>query len=168
MNRTRLCVTVTAPTMEALRARRDEHSGAGLVELRLDTVERPDVRGAQRQHDGIGAVGHAEGVLDVQVLRQRRFELLEILLQDVGATAQHVAHQGHELLLIGALAQRGLRVAFDAVGELLAPLRDLRAGRGIDGRVGHVVVSCPAAVDDLSPRGLLRPSPRAVGERTRP
>jgi 3-dehydroquinate dehydratase/shikimate dehydrogenase len=32
--------------MEALRARRDEHSGAGLVELRLDTVERPDVRGA--------------------------------------------------------------------------------------------------------------------------
>jgi 3-dehydroquinate dehydratase/shikimate dehydrogenase len=44
--RTRLCATVTAETMPALRARRDAQSGADLVELRLDTVAEPDVAGA--------------------------------------------------------------------------------------------------------------------------
>lgn len=46
MDRSRLCVTVMAPTMEALRTRRDRLAGADLVELRLDGVDRPDVRGA--------------------------------------------------------------------------------------------------------------------------
>lgn len=46
MDRTRLCVTVMAPTMEALRARRDQLAGADLVELRLDGVDRPDIQGA--------------------------------------------------------------------------------------------------------------------------
>ena len=41
-----LCVTVTAPTMAELRRRRDEATGADLVELRLDTVSDPDVAGA--------------------------------------------------------------------------------------------------------------------------
>jgi 3-dehydroquinate dehydratase / shikimate dehydrogenase len=52
MDRTRLCVTVMAPTMEALRARRDELSSAELVELRLDAVDRPDVRGALEGRPG--------------------------------------------------------------------------------------------------------------------
>lgn len=41
-----LCVTVIAATMEELRRRRDEAANADLVELRLDTVDRPDVAGA--------------------------------------------------------------------------------------------------------------------------
>lgn len=41
-----LCVTVTAPTMELLRRRRDEASGADLIELRLDGVADPSVAGA--------------------------------------------------------------------------------------------------------------------------
>jgi 3-dehydroquinate dehydratase/shikimate dehydrogenase len=52
MDRTRLCITVMAPTMEALRARRDELSSAELVELRLDAVDRPDVRGALEGRPG--------------------------------------------------------------------------------------------------------------------
>ena len=44
--RTRLCATVTARTTAEMRARRDAQAGADLVELRLDTVERPDVAGA--------------------------------------------------------------------------------------------------------------------------
>jgi 3-dehydroquinate dehydratase / shikimate dehydrogenase len=44
--RTKLCVTVTAPTMSELRRRRDEVVGADLVELRLDTVSDPSVAGA--------------------------------------------------------------------------------------------------------------------------
>ena len=42
----RLCVTVTAATTAELRARRDAVRDADLVELRLDTVADPDVRGA--------------------------------------------------------------------------------------------------------------------------
>ncbi|HSK10989.1 MAG TPA: type I 3-dehydroquinate dehydratase [Vicinamibacterales bacterium] len=42
-----LCVSVAAGTVEELRRRRDEASAlADLVELRLDRLERPDVRGA--------------------------------------------------------------------------------------------------------------------------
>ncbi|HVB37649.1 MAG TPA: type I 3-dehydroquinate dehydratase, partial [Vicinamibacterales bacterium] len=41
-----VCVTVTAPTMAELRARRDAVCGADLVELRLDSVRGPDVAGA--------------------------------------------------------------------------------------------------------------------------
>lgn len=40
-----LCITVAAPTMATLRQRRDWHSDS-LVELRLDTVDHPDVAGA--------------------------------------------------------------------------------------------------------------------------
>src|SRR5947207_371217 len=45
-NKQRLCVTVTAATTAELRARRDAVRDADLVELRLDTVTDPDVRGA--------------------------------------------------------------------------------------------------------------------------
>ena len=41
-----LCVTVTAPTMAELRRHRDAVADADLVELRLDSVRDPDVRGA--------------------------------------------------------------------------------------------------------------------------
>ena len=41
-----LCVTVAAPTMAALRASRDAVTVADLVELRLDSVDRPDVAAA--------------------------------------------------------------------------------------------------------------------------
>jgi 3-dehydroquinate dehydratase/shikimate dehydrogenase len=41
-----VCVTVTGRTMEELRRARDAAADADLVELRLDTVERPDAVGA--------------------------------------------------------------------------------------------------------------------------
>jgi 3-dehydroquinate dehydratase / shikimate dehydrogenase len=46
MRQPQLCVTVTGRTMEELRRARDAAAGADLVELRLDTVDRPDVCGA--------------------------------------------------------------------------------------------------------------------------
>jgi 3-dehydroquinate dehydratase/shikimate dehydrogenase len=42
----RICVTVAAPTMAELRARRDAVADADLVELRLDSVRDPDVNAA--------------------------------------------------------------------------------------------------------------------------
>ena len=46
-----LCITVAAPTMATLRQRRDLYSDS-LVELRLDTVDRPDVPGALAGRQG--------------------------------------------------------------------------------------------------------------------
>ena len=46
MTNTRVCVTVTAETTDDLRRKRDEVTGADLVELRLDTVSDPNVAGA--------------------------------------------------------------------------------------------------------------------------
>src|SRR5919106_1269217 len=41
-----VCVTVTGRTMEELRRARDAAEGADMVEVRLDTVDRPDPVGA--------------------------------------------------------------------------------------------------------------------------
>jgi len=41
-----LCITIAAPTMDALRARRDAWPDGTFTELRLDAVDRPDVAGA--------------------------------------------------------------------------------------------------------------------------
>ena len=41
-----LCVAVTGRTMSDIRRNRDAVTGADLVEMRLDTVDRPDVAGA--------------------------------------------------------------------------------------------------------------------------
>ncbi len=41
-----ICATVTGDTTDELRTRRDAQAGADLVELRLDTVKRPNVAGA--------------------------------------------------------------------------------------------------------------------------
>jgi 3-dehydroquinate dehydratase/shikimate dehydrogenase len=46
MHKPRLCLTVTGQTMDELRRGRDASSDADIVELRLDSVERPDVAGA--------------------------------------------------------------------------------------------------------------------------
>ncbi len=46
MNRSQLCVTVTAPSTAELRRQRDQVTDADLVELRIDTVADPDVAGA--------------------------------------------------------------------------------------------------------------------------
>jgi 3-dehydroquinate dehydratase / shikimate dehydrogenase len=46
MNQPKLCVVVTGETMDELRRNRDAATGADLVELRLDYVDRPDVAAA--------------------------------------------------------------------------------------------------------------------------
>src|SRR5687767_10250637 len=46
MAHSQLCVAVTGRTMSEIRHRRDAVTSADLVEMRLDTVDRPDVAGA--------------------------------------------------------------------------------------------------------------------------
>ena len=46
MGNSQLCVAVTGRTMSDIRRNRDAATGADIVEMRLDTVDRPDVAGA--------------------------------------------------------------------------------------------------------------------------
>ena len=46
MGNSQLCVAVTGRTMSEIRQNRDAATGADIVEMRLDTVDRPDVAGA--------------------------------------------------------------------------------------------------------------------------
>jgi 3-dehydroquinate dehydratase/shikimate dehydrogenase len=46
MPNSQLCVAVTGQTMSDIRRNRDAATGADIVEMRLDTVDRPDVAGA--------------------------------------------------------------------------------------------------------------------------
>ena len=46
MANSRVCVAVTGRTMSEIRRNRDAATGADIVEMRLDTVDRPDVAGA--------------------------------------------------------------------------------------------------------------------------
>src|SRR5688500_10363 len=46
MANSQVCVAVTGPTMTEIRKNRDAAGGADLVEMRLDTVDRPDAAGA--------------------------------------------------------------------------------------------------------------------------
>jgi 3-dehydroquinate dehydratase/shikimate dehydrogenase len=46
MGKSQLCVAVTGGTMSEIRRNRDAAAGADIVEMRLDTVDRPDVRAA--------------------------------------------------------------------------------------------------------------------------
>ena len=46
MPNSQLCVAVTGRTMSEIRRNRDAAAGADIVEMRLDTVDRPDVAGA--------------------------------------------------------------------------------------------------------------------------
>src|SRR5829696_1456830 len=46
MANSQVCVAVTGRTMSEIRRNRDAAAGADIVEMRLDTVDRPDVSGA--------------------------------------------------------------------------------------------------------------------------
>jgi len=46
MAHSQVCVAVTGRTMTDIRRNRDAAAGADIVELRLDTVDRPDAAGA--------------------------------------------------------------------------------------------------------------------------
>src|SRR5688572_26093521 len=46
MGHPQICVAVTGGTMDEIRRNRDAAEGADLVEMRLDTVDRPDAAAA--------------------------------------------------------------------------------------------------------------------------
>ncbi len=131
-----LCITVAAPTMATLRQRRDRHSDS-LVELRLDTVDRPDVPGALAGREGPVIVtcrptwegGHFQGS------EEERLGILEAALEagadyvDVEFKALTPAFAGgrhRDRLLVSMHDFEGLPSDLDARVEAMS-----RTGAGI-------------------------------------
>ncbi len=162
--RPRLCATVAARTMSELRARRDAQEGADLVELRLDTVSRPDVAGAlagRRQPVVVTCRPMWEGGGFVGSEDERR----EILLAACRLGAEYVDVEHGAAFADDILAVRrgrGVVLSFHAFDGVPADLEArYRAMRG----AGADVVKIAAAVGSLTE--ALRVTALASGDEPR-
>ena len=146
--RTRLCATVTARTTAELRAGRDAQAGADLVELRLDTLERPDVAGAlqgRRQPVVVTCRAAWEGGGFAGSETERR----RILLEACRLGAEYVdVEQRADFAgdLLAARDGRGVVLSFHAFDGLPA---DLEARYRAMRSTGAEVVKIAAAVASL-------------------
>ncbi len=129
-----LCVTVTAPTMDELRRRRDAAAGADLVELRLDGVDRPDAAAA------------LEGRLRPAIVTCRpRWEGGEF----------DGSEQERRQILLDAIAAGAEFVDLELRAEFTPELVRLRRGRGV---IVSSHVYGPAPADLTEPIRALRSS----------
>lgn len=146
--RTRLCATVTARTTAELRAGRDAQAGADLVELRLDTLERPDVAGAlqgRRRPVVVTCRAAWEGGRFAGSETERRHILLEACR--LGAEYVDVEHRADFAGdLLAAREGRGVVLSFHAFDGLPA---DLDARYRAMRSTGAEVVKIAAAVASL-------------------
>ena len=147
-SRTRLCATVTARTTAELRALRDAQAGADLVELRLDTLERPDVAGAlqgRRQPVVVTCRAAWEGGGFAGSEAERR----RILLEACRRGAEYVdVEQRADFAgdLLAARGGRGVVLSFHAFDGLPA---DLEARYRAMRSTGAEIVKIAAAVASL-------------------
>ncbi len=141
----RLCVTVTASTMAALRARRDEVADADLVELRLDTVRDPDVAGAlqgRRQPVLVTCRARWEGGAFAGSEDERRRLLEEALSR--GADYVDVEWLAGFDDLLAKTAGRRIVVSHHDFAGVPAVFTDrLRAMRGTGAEVVKIAVQVP-------------------------
>jgi 3-dehydroquinate dehydratase/shikimate dehydrogenase len=160
MDQTRLCVTVMAPTMEALRTRRDQLSSAELVELRLDAVDRPDVRGALAGRRGPVLVT-CRAAWEGGLYRGAEEDRLRLLEDALAAGAEYVDVEWKALTAGFASGRHRDRVVVsmhDFAG-IPADLRDrVAAMRGTGARIVKVAVMAERLTDALTLMDRARPA----------
>ena len=149
---TRLCATVTAKTMPELRVRRDAQDGADVVELRLDSVSRPEVAGALKDRrqpvvvtcrpawEGGGFAGSEE---------ERRGILLEACR--LGAEYVDVEHRAEFVDdILAARHGRGVVLSFHAFDGVPADLEArYRAMRETGAEVVKIAVAAGSLTESL-------------------
>ena len=157
MPRARICATVTGSTTSELRARRDDQPGADLVELRLDSVARPDVAGALAGRRGPVVVTcrpswEGGGFAGSEDERRR------ILLEACARGAEYVdvecgaAFAGE---VIGARGGRGVVLSFHAFDGVPADLEDrYRAMRATGAEVVKIAAAAASLRESLRVAGL--------------
>jgi 3-dehydroquinate dehydratase/shikimate dehydrogenase len=160
MGATRLCVTVTGQTMAELRRRRDEVSGADLVELRLDTVADPSAAAAlegrrlpviltcRPEWEG----GHFRGS------EEERYRLLQDA-QELGAEYVDVEWNAGFTGIVQARGGRGVVLSMHDFQGLPPDLpARARAMRATGAEVIKVAVMAARLTDNLALRSLSAPS----------
>lgn len=148
----RLCATVTGSTMEELRQARDREADADLVELRLDTVDRPDAAGAlqgRRQAVIVTCRPGWEGG-SFHGAEEDRLRLLAEA-HALGAEYVDVEWRADHAALLSATGGRGVVISmhdFDGVPSDLP--EQVRAMRGTGAAVVKVAVTARRLTDCLS------------------
>ena len=147
-----MCATVTAPTTIELRTRRDAQAGADLVELRLDTVERPDVAGAladRRQPVVVTCRPAWEGGAFAGSEAERRRILLEACR--LGAEYVDVEHRAEFAgELLAARGGRGVVLSFHAFDGVPADVEArYRAMRATGAEVVKIAAAAGSLADSL-------------------
>lgn len=146
-----LCVTVTAPTVRELRARRDSAGDADLVELRLDSVADPDAQAAvaDRRRPVLVTCRAAWEGGSFRGSEEERRRLLTAALES-GAEYVDVEWRAGFDDLIRARAGRGIVVSMHEFGPPPADLADrFRAMRATGAEVVKIAVNAERLSDTL-------------------
>ena len=164
MAHSRVCVAVTGRTMSEIRRNRDDaenHDGVDLVEMRLDTVDRPDVAGAlegRRRPVIITCRAAWEGGYFKGAEEERRRILEDAFEQgadfvDVEARAAFAAE------LIGARRGKGVILSSHLFGAVPADLEtQWKALQGSGAEIAKLAVEARTLSDTLRLMSLARPS----------
>lgn len=161
---TRLCATVTGSTMDELREARDRAAEADLVELRLDTVDRPDVAGAlagRRKPVIVTCRPEWEGGFYTGPEEDRLGLLAEA--HALGAEYVDVEWRADHATLVAASGGRGVVVSMHDFGGVPADLpQQVRAIRGTGAEIVKVAVTARRLSDCLTLLPLTGEAPTAV------
>src|SRR5215204_5631060 len=126
MGNSQLCVAVTGRTMNEIRRNRDAATGADIVEMRLDTVDRPDVAGA---------------------LEGRRCPVIVTCRAAWESGFFQGSEEERRRILEQALAAGAEFVDVEAKAEFAADLLAARRGRGVVVS-SHIYGECPPDLAD--------------------
>lgn len=161
-----ICATVTGTTTDELRARRDAQGDADLVELRLDSVARPDVAGALAGR-GKPVVATCRPTREGGGFRGSEDERRAILLEAARRGAEyvdveHCAPFADELIRLRR--GQGVVVSFHAFDGLQADLETrYRAMRATGAEVVKVAVAVASLKEALHVMSIGTPRDRAPG-----
>ena len=126
MGNSQLCVAVTGRTMSEILRNRDAATGADIVEMRLDTVDRPDVAGALRGRQ-CAVIVTCRAPWEKGFFRGSEEERRRILEEAIAGGAEYVdveAKAEFAAELIAARRGRGVVVSSHVYGECPADLID--------------------------------------------
>src|SRR5215203_1632678 len=166
MANSQVCVAVTGRTMTEIRRNRDAAAGADIVELRLDTVDRPDAAGAvegRRCPVIVTCRAAWEGGHFTGAEEERR----RILEQAAAAGAEYVDVEARASFaddLIRARAGRGVVLSSHVYGEFPADLPERWAALAAAGaEVAKLAVEARSLTDTAKLMAVPQ-APAASGE----
>jgi 3-dehydroquinate dehydratase/shikimate dehydrogenase len=161
MPNSQLCVAVTGRTMSEIRRNRDAATGADIVEMRLDTVDRPDVAGALEGRR-CPVIVTCRAAWENGFFQGAEEERRRILEEAVALGAEFVdveAKAGFAGELVAARGGRGVVVSSHVYGECpsdLAARWEALTGSGAE--IAKLAVEARSLADTAKVMALGRPA----------